>query len=243
MKKYMVMVCGKSGTGKTMTLRNLKNQAGVWYLNCEGDEELPFDNDFKHFKITDPDQVLKGLAMAEEKEHVHTIVLDSMTFFCNMFVNKRVLTSSNTMAEWGVYARWIEDFMVDKLAKCTKNVIIMAHTVDVVNPDQTMETKVELPGKQLNIRGFEAFFNMIIGTQKMTLDDLEDYSNDHLNIDEWEEQTGYKHVIQTFSSAKSTTDRLRGKYRMWKPSELYIDNDIQIVIDKMRPPKQLKAAS
>lgn len=32
---HLVLVCGSSGVGKSSSLRNIKNQEGVMYLNCE----------------------------------------------------------------------------------------------------------------------------------------------------------------------------------------------------------------
>ena len=31
----LVLICGKSGTGKSTSLKNLKNPEGVLYLNCD----------------------------------------------------------------------------------------------------------------------------------------------------------------------------------------------------------------
>jgi|GEM_PF-2849640 ABC-type polar amino acid transport system ATPase subunit len=31
----LVLICGKSGAGKSAALRNIKNPEGVVYLNCE----------------------------------------------------------------------------------------------------------------------------------------------------------------------------------------------------------------
>lgn len=32
---HLILVCGKSATGKSASLMNLKNPEGVIYLNCE----------------------------------------------------------------------------------------------------------------------------------------------------------------------------------------------------------------
>lgn len=32
---HLVLICGKSGVGKTASLKSLKNPEGVMYLNCE----------------------------------------------------------------------------------------------------------------------------------------------------------------------------------------------------------------
>ena len=35
MNNNIVLICGKSATGKSASLKDLKNQEGIWYLNCE----------------------------------------------------------------------------------------------------------------------------------------------------------------------------------------------------------------
>ena len=242
----MALICGKSGTGKTMTLRNLPKQQGVLYLNCEGDSELPFDHEFKSFLVTHPHQVPQCISEAEKAESIHTIVIDSLTFLADMYVNQIIIPAQDARNEWGVYNTWMHDLLMSHCARSTKNILILAHTIDELNEeDRLMETKVVLPGKKINVQGLESYFNTVVGTFKKPLDELEDYTNDLLVIDDWDEAVGYKHVIQTFSSRTSTKDRLRGKYKMWAPNELYIENDIVHVLKRMRGSNKpaLKAAS
>ncbi len=244
MKKYMAMVCGKSGTGKTMTLHNLKNPKGVWYLNCEGDEELPFDHEFRMIMITDPKTVIDGILYAETKtmEECHTIAIDTLTFLCDMYINQYVIPSDNPQAEWGVYARWVQNLMFDTVAKSTKNILFLAHTVEEKNEEKVIETKVVVPGKKLNVQGMEAFFNIIVGTKKMELTDLKDYANPLLTFNEKEKRLGFKHVIQTQVTRETMNERLRGKNDMWSFEETFIDNDIQIVLDRLHKKKTQLAA-
>ena len=44
---HLVMVCGKSTTGKSASLMGLTNPEGVMYLNCESGKRLPFPAKFK----------------------------------------------------------------------------------------------------------------------------------------------------------------------------------------------------
>lgn len=97
MNNNIILVVGKSSTGKTASLRNLKDQEGVWYLNCESNKGLPFKNKFKKFTITDPMQVYEAFDRAEEKEEVHTIVVDSLTYLMDMYETQYVLSATNTM--------------------------------------------------------------------------------------------------------------------------------------------------
>jgi hypothetical protein len=46
MNNNLVLISGKSATGKSMCFRNLKKPEGVMYLGCEG-KGLPFASKFQ----------------------------------------------------------------------------------------------------------------------------------------------------------------------------------------------------
>ena len=50
---HLVLVTGKSASGKSASLRNLDKPEGVIYLNCENGKKLPFKTTFKELTITD----------------------------------------------------------------------------------------------------------------------------------------------------------------------------------------------
>ena len=51
---HLVLLCGKSATGKSASLMGMDKPEGVMYLNCEAGKKLPFKAKFKQFTITDP---------------------------------------------------------------------------------------------------------------------------------------------------------------------------------------------
>ena len=93
----LVLLCGKSASGKSASLMNLKNPQGVMYLNCESGKRLPFAAKFQQFKITDPLQVYEAFEYAETRPDVHTIVVDSLTHLMDLYESVYVLTATNTM--------------------------------------------------------------------------------------------------------------------------------------------------
>lgn len=97
MNNNIILVAGKTATGKTASLRNLPNQEGVWYLLCENNKGTSFKSRMKSFTITDPMQVYEAFEEAEKHPNVHTIVIDSLTFLMDMFETQYVLTATNTM--------------------------------------------------------------------------------------------------------------------------------------------------
>lgn len=93
----LVLLCGKSATGKSASLMGLQNPEGVMYLNCESGKKLPFRAKFKQFVITDPLQVFEAFEAAEGMADIHTIVVDSLTYLLDMYESVYVNGSTNTM--------------------------------------------------------------------------------------------------------------------------------------------------
>jgi hypothetical protein len=94
---HLILLCGKSATGKSAALMGLKNQKGVLYANCEAGKRLPFKSDFQQFIITDPLQIYELFTHAENMPDVHTIVIDSLTYLLDMYESVYVLNASNGM--------------------------------------------------------------------------------------------------------------------------------------------------
>ena len=148
---HLVLLCGKSATGKSASLMGLQNQEGVMYLNCEAGKKLPFRAKFKQYTITDPLQINEAFDAAEKMADVHTIVVDSLTYLLDMYESVYVLNSSNTMQAWGQFSQYFKVLMQQYVAKSTKNVIFTAHTSDTMNESEMlMETKVPVKGSLKN---------------------------------------------------------------------------------------------
>lgn len=230
---HLVLISGKSATGKSACLMNIKNPEGVIYLNCENNKKLPFKSQFKEFNVTDPMQVYQAFDEAENLSDVHTIVVDSLTYMMDMFESVHVLKSSNTMKAWGDYAQFWKTLMSQYVAKSTKNVFFIGHTSDILNESEmAMETLVKVKGSIMN-QGIESYFSTVISTKKLNLKQLKDYESEMLNISEDEEMLGYKHVFQTRLTKDTVNERIRSPLKMWSTKETFIDNDIQHVIDRL----------
>lgn len=94
---HLVLISGKSATGKSASLMNLRNPEGVIYLNCENNKKLPFRSKFKEFTVTDPLQIHEAFNEAENMPDVHTIIVDTMTYLMDMYETCYVNGSPNTM--------------------------------------------------------------------------------------------------------------------------------------------------
>ena len=230
---HLVLVVGKSATGRSASLMNIRDPEGVFYLNCESGKKLPFRSKFKEFVITDPLQILEAFDVAESRPEVHTIIIDTLTYLLDMYESLYVLNSANTMKAWGDFAQYFKTLMQDKVAKSTKKVIFLAHTRDNLNESEMiMETTVPVKGSLKN-NGIESYFSQVIGSKKVSLKTLSDYQSSLLNITPEEEALGYKYVYQTKLTKETVHERLRGPMGMFDTKETFIDNNIQAVLDRL----------
>ena len=229
----LVLLVGKSATGKSASLMGLKNPEGVMYLNCESGKKLPFRAKFKQFVITDPLQILEAFDKAEEMPDVHTIVIDTLTYLLEMYESVYVVNSANTMKAWGDFSQYFKTLMQDKVAKSTKNVIFLAHTSDKLNEaEMAVETAVPVKGS-LKSNGIESYFSLVIASKKVPLKALKDYGSPLLNITPEEEALGFKYVYQTKLTRDTVGERLRGPLGMFETRETFIDNNMQLVLDRL----------
>lgn len=230
---YLVLVGGKSATGKSASLMALKDDPGVWYLNCESGKKLPFKSKFKQFTITDPFQVYEAFDAAEAKPEVTTIVIDTLTYLMDMYESMYVIGAADTQKAWGEFAQYYKRLMQQYVARSTKKVIFLAHTADVLNKSE-MQMEVSVPVKgSLKNNGIESYFSCVIATKKMTVKDLKDYKSDLLVITPEEEALGFKYVFQTKLTKDTVGERIRGPLGMWANNETFIDNNMQLVLNRL----------
>ena len=228
-----VLVVGKSAGGKSASLRTLKDPKGVIYLNCEAGKELPFADKFRKLVITNPLQVEAAFIKAETDKTVHTIIVDTITFLMDMYESKLVLPAANTMKGWQNYGQFWKTLMQERVAESTKNVIMLAHTMDIHNElDGIIETVVKVKGATMN-QGVEAYFCNVIAAKKMAVTKLESYKNSYLTITPEEKALGFKYVYQTNLTKETVNERIRGPLGLWDTSETFIDNDAQLLLDHL----------
>jgi hypothetical protein len=230
---HLILVSGKSTTGKSASIMNLDRPENWAYLNCEAGKRLPFRSKFKEFTITDPLQVYEAFDWAETQDNIEGIVVDSVTFLMDMFESVHVINSTNTMKAWGEYAQFFKNLMQVYVARSTKNVIFTAHALDQLNEaDMVMETKVPVKGSLKN-NGIESYFSAVVSAKKMTIKALEGYENDLLTVTPEDEALGFKYVFQTKLTKETVGERIRAPMGLWSTAETYIDNDMQLVMHRL----------
>jgi len=229
----LVLLGGKSSTGKSASLMGMEQPEGVMYLNCENNKKLPFKSKFMEKNVTDPLQIYEALTVAETLPEIHTIIIDTATYLMDMYESMHVLTSANTMKAWGDYAQFWKRLMSQYVSVSTKNVIFLAHTMDVMNESEMVnETLVKVKGSLMN-QGIESYFSTVISSKKIPTTKLEKYKNNLLTITEEEEALGFKYVYQTRLTKETVNERMRSSLGMWTTQETFIDNNIQHVITRL----------
>lgn len=238
----LMLIVGYSSTGKSASLRNIKNQEKWIYFNTESNKKLPFKNKFINVSITNPTDLFSYFQEAiDNPDDVEGIIIDSLTFLMDLYESKYVLTAANTMKAWSDFAQFFKKLMQDYVAKFNKPVIFTAHVKDEVDENTlTMKTFIPVKGS-LKGNGLEAYFSVIVSTKVLPLKDLKDYKNPMLTITEDDEITGVKNVFQTRITKKTTGERIRGPMGLFSISETFIDNDAQLLLDKLRDYYEIEA--
>lgn len=230
---YLFLIGGKSASGKSASLMGLEDPESVMYLNCENNKKLPFRSKFKEYTVTDPEQVREGMIAAESMPEIKSIVVDTLTYLMDMYESTYVLTSTNTMKAWGDYAQFLKTLMSQQVAASSKNIIFTGHTADIINESEMVkETMVKVKGSLMN-NGVESFFSTVVSAKKMTLKQLEGSESKLLTITPDEEALGFKYVFQTRLTKETVNERIRSPLGMWDPKETFIDNNAQLVIDRL----------
>ena len=230
----LVLIGGKSSTGKSASLMGLDNPERVAYMNCENNKRLPFPAKFMQANVTDPLQVQQTLEALRNNPKFDVVVVDTLTYLMDMYETQYVLTSANTMKAWGDYAQFFKRLMQEGVAKSDKQIIFTAHTSDIYNEgDMVTETMIKVKGSLMN-QGIESYFSTVISTKKMSLKALDKYKSDLLNITPQEEALGFKYVFQTMLTKETFNERIRGPLGMWLPNETFIDNNAQLVLNRLK---------
>lgn len=232
--EQLVLVGGLSASGKSASLRNIRNQNKWLYLNTEAGKRLPFRNQFQTFLIEDPWQVHEAFDHAKETKDVEGIVVDSATFLMDMFESQYVLNAVNTQKAWQDFAQFFKVLMQSKVTALGKPAIFMAHVREEYDETaMAMKTSVPIKGSLKN-NGIEAYFSTVVASKRITIKDLAPFKSALLNITLEEEALGFKHVFQTRLTKGTIHERIRSPMGMFSPDETYMDNDVQVLLDHLK---------
>jgi hypothetical protein len=229
----LVLISGESSSGKSASLRNIRNQGAWLYLNCEAGKRLPFKSQFQAHKVTDPYQVYEAFDYGTNNPEIEGIIVDTVTFLMDMFESQYIVNSSNTQKAWGDYSQFFKVLMQDKVTKFAKPTLILGHTRDELDEAAgVMKRAVPVKGALKN-NGVEAYFSTVVSTKRVQIKDLKDYGSSLLTISEEDQDLGYKHVFQTRPTKSTVGERIRSPMGLFNKSQTFMDNDAQVLLDHL----------
>lgn len=231
--KNVVLIMGKPNTGKSTSLMKLTNQDRMVYLNADL-KELPFRSNFAaNAEIADAYDVHDYLDQIESEDSVDGGVLDTITFLMAMFERQYVKNSTNTQKAWGDYGDFYRT-VIHKIKSGTKDYAVLAHASTDLNEELAIrETAVPIKGAVGRV-GVEADFTTILATKQMPIKKLEGFESDLLHITDEEKEDGFKYVFVTRITKESVGEKMRSAMGLWKRNELYIDNDLNQVFNRLK---------
>lgn len=229
----LILVSGFSGTGKSASLMNIRDQKDWLYLNTESGKRLPFANKFDSHTITDPYQVHDAFEFGIGEPEVKGIVIDSLTFLMDMFNTIYIYNAADGRAAWADYAQFFRKMLMELVPTFNRPVIFTAHVRNDVDENTGKDvTSVPIQG-QLKGVSVESFFSTIVSTKALPCKALAGYENKMLNITAEEKELDMKHVFQTRLTKHTTGERIRSPIGFFGVNETFIDNDCQVLLDHL----------
>jgi len=237
----MFLVCGYSAAGKTASLRNIRDQEDWIYFGCEAGKGIPFKHKFNYVKISDPKDLLESIyeIIEDEKDPKNKpykgIIIDSIDFLMNQFESLYCYNVQDSRKGWQDYSQYFQELLQFALVAWNKPVICIAHLqTDMQNETNVMLSHVPVKGS-LRWYTVESYFNVVIYARKMSVPELKPYEkdNDLLHISDRERQVGVKYVFQTLPTKLDHNNTIRGPMDLFTDNETYVDNDCQLILDKL----------
>jgi hypothetical protein len=204
--KPNIIVVGKSGSGKSSSLRNL-NPETTAVLNTER-KQLPFRDakKFKNVHIPDLSTYKAAFKKAVESKAIDTIVIESFTSLIEMIYREADIRFKG-FDVWSFYNKEVDNIL--NMSKNTeKNVVFLAIDGAYDGEDGVQERFVAVDGNRWKKRVEKEFVLCL-------------FTDNHYS----DQQAQYR--FRTQSQGKDSAKSPMGMFE-----DLYIDNDLAQVIEK-----------
>lgn len=245
MSRRAILVCGDAASGKTTSLRNLPNQERWLYINYDGGKELPFPHKFKVIDCKSPKQLFQifdKLSKTEGSKY-DGVIIDTLSILIDTYESTYInsLDKKDRRDAWVEYADFVKDICRKCIANYNNPIIVFSHLSYKVDED-TGNVKIQVPVKGSTAAiGIEAYFSFILYAKPISIKMLTDednnilpkYKNDYLHITEEDLLTGTKYVFQTRILSNFPGEKIRSPVGLWKLNESFIDNDVNLVLNKL----------
>lgn len=232
---HTILILGAGGEGKSHSLLKLAVPERSAYINTDN-KPLPIPDRFGISSyIEKPKQVKKMLTQFNKcspKERPVTVVLDTITHLMRNYVNQKVMTSSDTRAAWTHYLQFYVQ-VTEQLKLGNYNAIVMGHLTIEKEEDtgKVIDRSCPLQGQAKRL-GIETDYSIILESATISLKLAKKFAHKKLlTITEEDEMMGLKRVFVTRKHKKFKFTKARLKYNLIPFNQLYINNDIQMVLD------------
>ena len=232
----VLLVLGKPSTGKSKSLEHFRNPKEVGYLNCDR-KVLPFSSKKVKFlaniTVHDPEDILDYIDIFEDKDELKIGVIDTITDLMKEYKIRYVDDAADTRAAWGNYQKFYNK-IISRIKSSSKTWVILAHVHH--SYDESKEEDVS----NMVIQGgagkspISDYTVVVEADSKALTKKMEKIDTDLFSISETERLKGIKYYFITTRTKADPATLARSSDDMWKlPEEVYIDNNVQNVLDVM----------
>jgi len=172
----LVFLIGRSGSGKSTSIRNLNPEETV-IINTD-QKALPFPkfnlkyNEEKgnYLKTNDMSKVLEKLKEAHKNTNIKTVIIDTISRLGTDFIMSNAFRNEKGFDKWNRISGSIYDIINVINDKLREDVIvyIFAHPETVYDEAGFSKERILMPGKQLNNFVLESFSSIVLYTEVMS---------------------------------------------------------------------------
>lgn len=232
---FILGITGRANTGKTTSLRHLKNIEGVLRINCDVSQmDMPFISNIKKVNLNNPLEIFGIIEAAKNDNKIHTIVIDTLTSLVNLYTERVFPTLESAYGnQWKEFTAFFNKLLVTALPDTKKVCIVIAHSVPEED-NKIIYSNVALSG-QLGKKGFASFFDLLVVADFLDLEsNIELPENKLFKITDDEKLDQIKYILQVRKMPQSVHNPLiRHPIDFWDRHEAQIDSNIQLVLDRM----------
>jgi hypothetical protein len=203
------------------------------YVNAETNKPLPLVHKFTEQVVKNSKQAVTVLKAAVKNPKCKGIIIDTFTAMLDMQEMSGKKTSEDGFEAWDKYRDYILTTFQDVVGECDKPLIVLCHTELAKDVKGRSTVRIAVKGSTKD-RGIESFFTNIVYADCVDLEDLDGFENDHLTITSTEEEDECKYILQTRKTGVGVGLNVRSTKDLYTRKEAYIDNDIMIVLNKLK---------
>jgi len=173
----LVFIIGKSGSGKSTSIRNLNSDETI-IINTD-QKALPFPkfnskyNDEKgnYLKTSDTSLVVSKLKEAHKNPNVKTIIIDTLSRLGTDYIMSSGFRNEKGFDKWNRLSANIYDIINIINDKLREDIIVyvFAHPEQISDDFGGASERILMPGKQLNNFVLESFSSIVLYTEVLSV--------------------------------------------------------------------------